>query len=50
MEFLSNEVLLESYYKAIELKLNDDFIQLIIEEMEDRKLTYKKEHTVGSCQ
>ena len=44
MEYLSNELLLESYYKAIELDLSSDFIDLIIEEMEKRNLTYKTTH------
>lgn len=44
MEYLSNELLLESYYKAIELDLSSDFIDLIIEEMDKRNLTYKKTH------
>lgn len=42
MEDLSNELLLESYYKAIELELSTDFIHLIIDEMDRRNLTYKK--------
>ncbi len=41
MEYLSNELLLESYYKAIELDLSPDFINLIIEEMDHRNLKYK---------
>lgn len=44
MECLSNELLLESYYKAIELDLSADFIDLIIEEMDKRNLSYKTAH------
>jgi len=40
MEHLSNELLLESYYKANELKLSPDFIALIEEEIHRRKLTH----------
>lgn len=42
MEYLSDELLLESYYRALELHLSSDFIKLITEEMEQRNLTYKK--------
>jgi len=38
MEHLSDSLLLEAYKKAIDLKLNDDFIQLIEEELERRAI------------
>ncbi|MGD6832165.1 sporulation histidine kinase inhibitor Sda [Sutcliffiella halmapala] len=41
MRKLSDELLLESYYKAKELKLSTDFIQLIELEIQRRSLNYK---------
>jgi len=38
---LSDELLLESYYKAIELKLSTDFIHLIEKEIKRRSLSHK---------
>lgn len=38
MQFLSDELLIETYYKAIELKLSPDFIRLIETEMDRRAL------------
>ncbi|WEG14916.1 sporulation histidine kinase inhibitor Sda [Pullulanibacillus sp. KACC 23026] len=38
MEHLSDELLLESYYKAKELRLSRDFIQLIEKEISRRAL------------
>lgn len=38
MEALPNKLLTEAYYKAKELKLHDDFIRLIEQEMKRRKL------------
>jgi len=35
---LSDELLIETYYKAIELKLSPDFIRLIETEMDRRAL------------
>jgi developmental checkpoint coupling sporulation initiation to replication initiation len=35
---LSNENLIETYFKAIDLKLEDDFIKLLEQEIERRKL------------
>ncbi|WP_440895914.1 sporulation histidine kinase inhibitor Sda [Amphibacillus sp. Q70] len=40
MNNLSNELLIECYQKALELKLEDDFIRLIEQELERRSLTY----------
>lgn len=41
MEYLSDELLLESYYKANELNLSPDFIYLIEKEIHRRSLTYR---------
>jgi developmental checkpoint coupling sporulation initiation to replication initiation len=38
---LSDELLIESYYKAIELKLSQDFIELIKREIFRRSLEHK---------
>jgi len=41
MRKLSDELLIESYYKAIELKLSTDFIRLIESEIHRRSLSNK---------
>jgi len=41
MEHLSDELLLESYYKANELNLSPDFLSLIKDEIHRRRLTSK---------
>ncbi|WP_209122959.1 sporulation histidine kinase inhibitor Sda [Alkalihalobacillus sp. BA299] len=41
MKKLSDELLIETYFKAIELKLNEDFIYLIKLEIDRRSLTDK---------
>ncbi|GGJ83650.1 hypothetical protein GCM10007063_02670 [Lentibacillus kapialis] len=41
MEYLSDELLLESYYKANELNLSPDFIYLIEKEIYKRNLMHK---------
>ncbi|MDV2581060.1 sporulation histidine kinase inhibitor Sda [Alkalibacillus haloalkaliphilus] len=38
METLSDQLLIDSYYKAKNLNLNHDFIQLIEKELKKRKL------------
>lgn len=40
---LSDELLVESYFKSIELQLNHDFIALIKEELERRDLLKKND-------
>ncbi len=50
MEYLSNELLLESYNKAIELELSPDFINLIKEEIDKRDLTHNIKHPAKQCQ
>ncbi len=39
MEHLSDELLLESYHKANELKLSPDFLALIMDEIHRRRLS-----------
>ncbi|HLR61096.1 MAG TPA: sporulation histidine kinase inhibitor Sda [Lentibacillus sp.] len=41
MEYLSDELLLESYFKANELNLSPDFIHLIEKEICKRDLMHK---------
>lgn len=41
MHKLSDDLLLESYFKAIKLRLNSDFIHLIETEIHRRSLTHK---------
>ncbi|WP_026906260.1 sporulation histidine kinase inhibitor Sda [Paucisalibacillus globulus] len=41
MEHLSDELLIESYHKANELKLSPDFVSLIKDEIYRRGLTHK---------
>ncbi len=38
MRKLSDELLIESYFKATEMKLHDDFIELIANEIKRRSL------------
>ncbi|MDV2685892.1 sporulation histidine kinase inhibitor Sda [Alkalihalophilus lindianensis] len=38
MEILNDEVLIQSYHKALELKLHEDFIQLLFQEICKRNL------------
>ncbi|MGD7009823.1 sporulation histidine kinase inhibitor Sda [Metabacillus sp. 84] len=40
MRKLSDELLIESYYKATELKLSNDFIYLIESEIKRRSLAH----------
>jgi developmental checkpoint coupling sporulation initiation to replication initiation len=41
MKTLSNEALLDSYYKAIDLKLDREFVTLLLAEIKRRKLNIK---------
>ncbi|MDT8861443.1 sporulation histidine kinase inhibitor Sda [Alkalihalobacillus sp. MEB130] len=41
MQNLSDELLIETYYKAVELNLNHDFIELIQIEIAKRSLSDK---------
>ncbi|CAH0118345.1 MULTISPECIES: sporulation histidine kinase inhibitor Sda [unclassified Paenibacillus] len=38
MALLSDTMLLESYYKAVELQLDKEFIQILFNEIDRRKL------------
>ena len=38
MRELSNETLIDSYYKAVHLQLEADFIQMLLEEIRRRNL------------
>ncbi|MBU9722537.1 MULTISPECIES: sporulation histidine kinase inhibitor Sda [Bacillaceae] len=38
MRYLSDELLLETYFKAKELKLSDDFIKLVQQELDRRSI------------
>ncbi|MRX71343.1 sporulation histidine kinase inhibitor Sda [Bacillus lacus] len=40
MRKLSDELLIESYYKATEMKLSEDFIELIESEIKRRSLNH----------
>jgi developmental checkpoint coupling sporulation initiation to replication initiation len=48
MENLSDQLLIESYYKALELQLSPEFIHLIEKEMERRSLLDKIKKTQTS--
>lgn len=41
MEQLSDQLLLESYQKAYDLELSEDFLELMMQEIERRKILYK---------
>ena len=41
MRKLSDELLIESYYKAVELKLSREFIRLIEKEISRRSLSHE---------
>lgn len=41
MKLLSNETLLESYYRAVDLKLDREFINLLLAEIKRRNLQVK---------
>ncbi len=45
MQNLSDELLIETYFKAVELKLNHDFIELIRLEIVNRSLSDKMKLT-----
>lgn len=48
MENLSDQLLIESYYKALELQLSPEFIHLIEKELERRSLLNKIKKTQTS--
>jgi developmental checkpoint coupling sporulation initiation to replication initiation len=38
MRMLSNEMLLETYYQAVELRLEEEFIRILLSEIRHRNL------------
>ncbi|WP_246050170.1 sporulation histidine kinase inhibitor Sda [Aquibacillus sediminis] len=40
LEYLSNEMLIEAYHKAIDLNLESDFVMLLVHEMKKRGIEY----------
>lgn len=44
MEQLSDDLLIEAYEKALQLKLGEDFVALIEEELRKRSLLIKKDY------
>lgn len=38
MRLISNEILVDSYFKAIDLKLEQDFVDLLLEEIRRRQI------------
>lgn len=45
MRMLSDELLLESYYKAIDLNLEENFIELLQREIENRGIIVKENNS-----
>ncbi|WP_088103904.1 sporulation histidine kinase inhibitor Sda [Halalkalibacter urbisdiaboli] len=45
MDMLSNEVLIEAYFRAKELRLEQDFIDMLLEELHCRNLTPELERS-----
>lgn len=43
MEKMTDELLIETYYKALKSDTDKDFIQLVEQELERRNLEFKKE-------
>ncbi|NHN30383.1 sporulation histidine kinase inhibitor Sda [Paenibacillus agricola] len=39
MRLMSNEVLIDTYFKALDLKLEKEFIRLLLDEISRRKLS-----------
>ncbi|MFE5323934.1 sporulation histidine kinase inhibitor Sda [Paenibacillus sp. NPDC056579] len=38
MRLMSNEILVDSYFKALNLKLDEEFLELLLAEIKRRKL------------
>ncbi|TVY08504.1 sporulation histidine kinase inhibitor Sda [Paenibacillus cremeus] len=38
MKLISNEILVDSYFKAVSLHLEDDFVELLLEEIRRRQI------------
>ncbi|MFD2613717.1 sporulation histidine kinase inhibitor Sda [Paenibacillus gansuensis] len=49
MNVISNEVLVESYFKAVDLDLEDEFIYLLLAEIHKRNLNIEQTaHAAGA--
>ncbi|MDF2937313.1 MAG: Sporulation inhibitor [Paenibacillaceae bacterium] len=44
MRLLSNELLIESYLRALELQLDKDFIDMLRTEIQERKIVVPSSH------
>lgn len=44
MRALSNEMLLDSYFRALDLQLEEDFIHLLLKEIKRRQLNIPEHH------
>ncbi|MCZ8522384.1 MULTISPECIES: sporulation histidine kinase inhibitor Sda [Paenibacillus] len=38
MKLISNEILVDSYFKAVSLKLEEEFVELLLEEIHRREI------------
>ncbi|KPV55512.1 MULTISPECIES: sporulation histidine kinase inhibitor Sda [Paenibacillus] len=38
MKLISNEILVDSYFKAVDLKLEEDFVELLLDEIKRRQI------------
>lgn len=45
MRMLSNEILMDSYVRAVELKLEKEFIELLLIEIKRRKLVISEDYS-----
>lgn len=46
--FVSDQILLDIYKQALEIKLNNEFIQAILEEIKNRKLPLPNDEMMGT--
>jgi developmental checkpoint coupling sporulation initiation to replication initiation len=44
MRLMTNEVLIDTYFKALDLKLEVEFIRLLMDEIKSRKLNLEYYH------
>lgn len=44
MRLMSNEILIDSYFKALNLKLEQEFVELLLEEIRRRQLNLEYFH------
>ena len=38
MKLISNEILVDSYFRAIDLQLEEEFVQLLLDEIRNRQI------------